>query len=67
MVVVVVVVLVVVVVVVVISRRGSTLARGMLRQPCRMHDSTERESLRVLPSAVTDGGVVPSFNPFEKY
>ena len=36
-------VVVVVVVVVVISRRGSTLARRMWRQPWRMYDSTERE------------------------
>ena len=38
-----------VVVVVVISRRGSTLARGMLRQPWRMYDSTERESAELEP------------------
>ena len=38
---------VVVVVVVVISRRGSTLARGMGRQPWRMYDSTERERCRI--------------------
>ena len=41
------VVVVVVVVVVVISRRGSTLARGMGRQPWRMYDSTERERCRI--------------------
>ena len=40
-------VVVVVVVVVVISRRGSTLARGMGRQPWRMYDSTERERCRI--------------------
>ena len=50
------VVVVVVVTVVVISRRGSTLARGMWKQPCRVYDSTERESWRLFPSAVSDGG-----------